>query len=29
MKNEKKMKLIKELVTKNVRNPTVCCDIII
>lgn len=21
----KKMKLIKELVTKNVKNPTVCC----
>jgi hypothetical protein len=24
-KSEKTMKLIKELVTKNVANPTVCC----
>jgi hypothetical protein len=24
-KPQKKMKLVKELVTKNVRNPTICC----
>jgi hypothetical protein len=25
MKTEKKLQLIKELVRKNVQNPTVCC----
>lgn len=24
-KSDKKMKLVKELVTKNVKNPTICC----
>jgi hypothetical protein len=27
MKNDKKRKLVKELVTKNVTNPTMCCYI--
>jgi hypothetical protein len=27
-KSEKKMKLVKELAAKNVKNPTICCVVV-